>query len=190
METTIDQAKLDRLVERVFGDFAAAMTLPLVRLGDRLGLYRAMAQLGSVSASELARHSGVPEPVVHEWLANQAAAGYAEVDGDVERFELSSEQAALFVNEDSGVCLLAAFQLAAAYTRSEPALAAAQASSESYAWGDHDEEVFEAVERFYRPAYTAALVPDGSRRFPGSRPGCTRAAPWPTWGAATGCRRC
>jgi SAM-dependent methyltransferase len=62
------------------------------------------------------------------------------------------------VDEDSGSCLLPAFQLAAAYVRSQPSLAAALQGSESYPWGDHDPELFSAVERFYRPAYTASLV--------------------------------
>jgi SAM-dependent methyltransferase len=163
METTIDQSRLDQLTNRVFADFAAAMTLPLVRLGDRLGLYRALATAGPSTPSELAAHVAAPEPIVHEWLANQAAAGYVTVDdreGTDERFWLTPEQAAVFVDEDSGANMLAAFQLAAAYTRSEPAVAAAVIDRTPSRWGDHDDELFDAVERFYRPAYTASLVPE------------------------------
>jgi SAM-dependent methyltransferase len=165
--TTIDQAKLDELVGQLFGDFAASMTLPLVRLGDRLGLYRALAEHGPMTAGEVADHCDVPEPVAHEWLANQAAAGYVEVDPDSERFSLTPEQAAAFVDEGSGVCMLAPFQLAAAYTRSEPALADALRSGRVFTWGDHDAELFEAVERFYRPAYAAALAPEWIPALPG-----------------------
>lgn len=163
METTIDQSTLDQLVNRVFADFAAAMTLPLVRLGDRLGLYLALAAAGPIGAAGLAEHADVPEAVTHEWLANQAAAGYVTVDdadGAEERYWLTPEQAAVFVDEDSGANMLAAFQLAAAYTRSEPAVAAAVVEGVPCRWGDHDDELFDAVERFYRPAYTASLVPD------------------------------
>jgi 2-polyprenyl-3-methyl-5-hydroxy-6-metoxy-1,4-benzoquinol methylase len=167
MTTMNDHTRLDRLVERVFGDFAAAMTLPLVRLGDRLGLYQALAALGPVSPGDLARRCGLPEPVVHEWLANQAAAGYVDVDADDGRFEMNPQQRAVFVDEDSGVCMQAAFQLAAAYTRSEPALAAALRSEHPYPWGDHDRELFHAVERFYGPAYSAALVPEWIPALPG-----------------------
>lgn len=158
MTTTIDTTKRDALVDRVFGDFATSMTLPLVRLGDRLGLYRKLAELGGSSAFELAEACGLPEPVVHEWLANQAAAGYIDVELATERFSITPEQAAVFVDEASGVNMLAAFQLAAAYTRSEPALADALRSWLPYRWGDHDKEVFDSVARFYRPAYEAALV--------------------------------
>lgn len=158
MTTTIDQHALSQLSERVFNDFAAAMTLPLVRLGDRLGLYRALHERGPAPAGELAACCDVPEPVVREWLANQASAGYVSIEDD--RFWLTPEQAALFVDEDSGACMLAAFQLAAAYTRSEPAVAHALRHGDPCRWGDHDAELFDAVERFYRPAYGAALVPE------------------------------
>jgi SAM-dependent methyltransferase len=159
METTIDRNDLDQLVDRVFRDFAAAMTLPLVRLGDRLGLYRALRDRGPATSAELAACRSLPEPIVHEWLANQAAAGYVSTD-DGDPFALSPAQVAVFADEDSGACMLAAFQLAAAYTRGEPAFADALRDVRPCSWGDHDPELFEAVERFYRPAYTAALVPE------------------------------
>jgi SAM-dependent methyltransferase len=157
---TIDPSALDQLVDRAFGDFAAAMTLPLVRLGDRLGLYRALRAGGPATPAELAARGALPEPLAREWLANQAAAGYVTVEPDGETFSLTPEQAAVFADEDSGTCLLAAFQLAAAYTRGEPTLAGALREGATCSWGDHDPELFDAVERFYRPAYRASLVPE------------------------------
>lgn len=174
--TSIDQARLDALVARVFGDFAAAMTVPLVRLGDRFGLYRALADTGPATAGTLADRTGLPEPILREWLANQTAAGYLDVDPATETFTLTSEQAAVFLDEDSGVCMQAAFQLAAAYTRSEPALATAIRSSRNYTWGDHDDELFGAVERFYRPAYAASLVSDWIPALPGIQDALERGA--------------
>lgn len=180
MTTTIDQVKLDQLVEQAFGDFVAAMTLPLVRLGDRLGLYRDLGDNGPSTPGELAERCGVAEPVVHEWLANQAAAGYVSLDPSGgegrERFFLTPEQAALFADEASPTSMLGAFQLAAAYTRSEPAVAHAFATGQACAWGDHDPELFEAVERFYRPAYTASLVTDWIPALDGVAAQLTRGA--------------
>jgi 2-polyprenyl-3-methyl-5-hydroxy-6-metoxy-1,4-benzoquinol methylase len=170
METLeIDQTALDELSDRVFGDFAAAMTLPLVRLGDRLGLYRALRDHGPTTPAGLAARCGLPEPVLHEWLANQAAAGYVSVDGDGATFSLTPVQAAVFADDDSGTSMLAAFQLAAAYTRSEPAVAEALRGSQHCTWGDHDAELFQAVEKFYRPAYTAALVDEWIPAVDGAR---------------------
>lgn len=160
MTTLIDQSTLEQLVDRAFGDFASAMTLPLVRFGDRFGLYRTLRDQGPSTPAQLAAASGLPKAIIREWLANQAAAGYVQVDGEGETFELTPEQVAVFADEDSGANLLAAFQLASAYTRSEPALADAIRDSRPFAWGDHDPELFAAVERFYRPAYAASLVPE------------------------------
>jgi SAM-dependent methyltransferase len=164
---TRDPRSLDALVGRVFGDFAAGMTLPLVRMGDRLGLYRAL-EGGQSTAQELADRTGVSVPFVREWLANQAAAGYVDVDLERESFSLSPEQAAVFADEDSGVNMQAAFELASAYTRSAPRLVDAIRSSRDYRWGDHDPELFDAVERFYRPAYATALVPEWIPALPGA----------------------
>jgi SAM-dependent methyltransferase len=158
MTTSTDTSALDDLAEKVFGDFAAAMTLPLVRLGDRLGLYRDLHEHGPTTAREVADRHALPEPVVHEWLANQAAAGYVEVDGSGTKFLLTPEQVAVFVDESSGVCLQAAFQLAAAYTRSEPEVARRLKAGHPVRWGDHDHELFDGVERFYRPAYAGSLA--------------------------------
>jgi 2-polyprenyl-3-methyl-5-hydroxy-6-metoxy-1,4-benzoquinol methylase len=157
---TIDTSRLDTLVDRVFSDFSAAMTLPLIRLGDRLGLYQALRDHGPIQPAQLAEHCQIPEPVAHEWLANQAAAGYVDVDAAGERFTLTPEQAAVFVDESSGSCLQAAFQLAAAYTRSEPSVTESLRTGHHVTWGDHDPDLFAAVERFYRPAYSTALVPE------------------------------
>ncbi len=156
--TTLDQAALDRLVDRVFADFATAMTLPLVRLGDRLGLYRALRDQGPCAPAELAARCGVPEPIVGDWLANQAAAGYVSVEPDGERFALTVEQAAVFADEDSGVCLLGGFQLAASHTRREPGLSEAIRASQPPAGGLDDEELFEGAERLCSQAYTTSLV--------------------------------
>ncbi len=158
MTTTVDTQALDQLVGSVFGDFAAAMTLPLVRFGDRFGMYVALRDSGPSTPAELAARCALPAPIVHQWLANQAASGYITVDAEGTTFSLTPEQTAVFADEGSGVCMLAGFQLAAAYTRSEPTLAASLRNGHAYPWGDHDPELFEAVERFYRPAYEGPLV--------------------------------
>ena len=81
-QRTIDTQALDELVGRVVGDFGATLSAALVNVGDRLGLYRAIADAGSVSSPELAAATGTVERNVREWLAAQAAAGYVTYDGD------------------------------------------------------------------------------------------------------------
>jgi hypothetical protein len=70
----VDQAKLDEFLGRFVGDLGAALSAALVVMGDRLGLYRAMADGEPVSADELSARTGTDPRYVREWLSNQAAA--------------------------------------------------------------------------------------------------------------------
>ena len=105
-------------VERVFEDFVAAMSLPMVVLGDRLGLYKAMAGAGPLTPSELAARTGTAERYVREWLSQQAAGGYVIYDGATDRFALPDEHAAVLADELSPLFLAGAFQLAFGYAHS------------------------------------------------------------------------
>src|SRR5829696_1289344 len=98
--TEPDEAALEAFVGRVIGDLGAAMHLPLVALGDRLGLYRAMAEAGPMTAVELAERTGCAERYLREWLAAQAASVYAAHAPETERFWLTPEQAVALADED------------------------------------------------------------------------------------------
>src|SRR5581483_11959392 len=93
--TPIDQAKVDEFMERVVGELGAAISSALVALGDRLGLYRAMADGERVSAGELAERTGTDARYVREWLSNQAAGDYVSYDPDTGEFFLSPEQSVM-----------------------------------------------------------------------------------------------
>src|SRR6185437_13967837 len=96
---SIDQAKLDEFMGRVVGELGAAISSALVALGDRLGLYRAMAGGDRVSAEELAERTGTDARYVREWLSNQAAGGYVSYDADTGEFFLSPEQSVTLAEE-------------------------------------------------------------------------------------------
>jgi SAM-dependent methyltransferase len=100
----VDETKLNELLTRTLQDWASAMSAPLVVLGDRLGLYRAMAGAGPLRPGELAERVDVPEPYVRDWLANQAAGGYVDYDAETGRFRLTEEQALVFA-DDTRPCL-------------------------------------------------------------------------------------
>jgi 2-polyprenyl-3-methyl-5-hydroxy-6-metoxy-1,4-benzoquinol methylase len=68
------------LAGRLFGDVVGALELFTVYLGERLGLYRALARDGPVTSSELAGRTGTAERYVREWLEHHAASGLLEVD--------------------------------------------------------------------------------------------------------------
>src|SRR5919112_6788235 len=90
----IDPDKLHAFIGKVVGDFGAALSSSLVYIGQKLGLYRALAEAGPSTPAELAERTGTQERYVREWLINQAAGGYVEYDAAGGRFSLSPEQAA------------------------------------------------------------------------------------------------
>jgi len=116
----LDQSKLDAFVGRFLGDLGTAMHLPTVLVGDRLGLYRAMADGEPVSPADLAERTGTNERYVTEWLAAQAAAAYVDYEPDAGTFRLPPEHAALLIDQGAPVFIPGAFQLAASGVKDEP----------------------------------------------------------------------
>src|SRR5439155_20810398 len=98
---TIDEQKLEAFVHQAIGDLGAALSACLIHIGDKLGLYKAMAGAGPLTPGELAARTATAEPYVREWLNNQAAGGYVGYDPATGRYELSPEQAACLADEDS-----------------------------------------------------------------------------------------
>jgi 2-polyprenyl-3-methyl-5-hydroxy-6-metoxy-1,4-benzoquinol methylase len=155
--TTIDQEKLTAIVGQVVNDIGALYSGTLVAVGDKLGLYRAMRHHGSVTSAELAGATGTAERYVREWLNSQAASGYVTYLGDG-RYTLTPEQAELFTNEDSPFCIVGGFQVASAATRAFPKLIERFKTGEGLGWHEHDTDLFEGTERFFRAGYLAHLV--------------------------------
>jgi SAM-dependent methyltransferase len=140
------------------GDLAAAISGLMLHLGDRLGLYRAMADAGPVTSTELAARTGTSERYIREWLGNQAAGGYVTYDPDDRSFELRPEQAMVLANEESPFFLGGAFETVASCYADHDAFMRAFTTGEGIAWGDHDERLFSGCLRLFRPGYEAQLV--------------------------------
>src|SRR3954453_2684628 len=153
---TIDQAKLEAFMGQFVQDMGAAATAPLVVLGDKLGLYKAMADSEPVTPAELAERTGCRERYVREWLCQQAASGYVEYASDA--FRLPPEQALALAHDDSPVFIPGAFQLIAAIIKDEPHITERFRTGEGMGWHEHDHDLFEGTERFFRPGYLANLV--------------------------------
>jgi SAM-dependent methyltransferase len=154
----IDQDKMNELLGRFINDFGGTFHSAMAVIGDKLGLYKAMAEAGPITSDELAKRTGTTERYVREWLASQAAGGYASYDAATGRFFLTEEQAFALTDENGPVFLPGAFQLALAAVRSEPRIADAFRSGEGVGWHEHDAGLFRGTERFFRPGYAANLI--------------------------------
>jgi SAM-dependent methyltransferase len=126
-------------------------------LGDRLGLYRALAE-SSRTIAELAHRTGTDERYVREWVRGQAAAGYVTYEPRAERYSLSPEQALLFADETSPAFLLGGFEVALVAGRVQERLEEAFRTGEGIGWHDHETALSCSTARFFAPAYRANLV--------------------------------
>ena len=153
-----NEEKLNAFLGQVVGDLGATASAVLVRVGDKLGLYRAMAGAGPISSTELAERTGTAERYVREWLANQAAGGYLTYHPEVGRYELAEEQAMCLADESSPVLMLGGFDFVATFFADEDKVLDAFRSGAGIAWHEHDPGLFPACERFFRPLYNGNLA--------------------------------
>ncbi|MDV3239034.1 MAG: class I SAM-dependent methyltransferase [Gammaproteobacteria bacterium] len=154
----IDQTKLETFLERAVGDLSAGYGGVMVSLGSKLGLYKALAGAGPVSAKELAARADCAERYVREWLNAQAAGGYVEYHAVSDTYELTPEQALVLADEDSPVYIPNAWQVPASMWFDEHKAIEAFRTGKGVAWGDHDGRLYCGVAAFYRNAYRGSLV--------------------------------
>jgi SAM-dependent methyltransferase len=153
-----DAERLNAFLGRMVGELGAIATGALVVLGDRLGLYKAMAGGERLSSAELARRTGTTERYVREWLSAQAAAGYVDYDDASNMFYLNPEQATVFADEDSPASMAGAFEVMSSLWLDEAKIAEAFRTGRGVGWHEHSKCLFRGTERFFRPGYNANLV--------------------------------
>jgi SAM-dependent methyltransferase len=155
----VDGQKLEQFVFRAVEEVGATLNAALVVMGDKLGLYRALAGAGPVTPVELARRSGVAERYVREWLNAQAAGGYVAYDPAGGTYELPPEQAVALADDQSPAYLPGFFQLALGSVIDSPRITEQARTGEGFGWHEHSHDVFDGCERFFRPGYNANLLP-------------------------------
>jgi SAM-dependent methyltransferase len=160
MTTVIDETRVEAFLERVVDEIGAAVNVPLAVIGDRLGLYRAMADAQPVTAIELAARTGTNERYVLEWLAAQAAGGYVAYDPDAMTYRLPPEHAAVLADETSPVFQGGMFQATSAAIRAQDHVIDRFASGDGLGWHDHHDDLFHGVGRLFGVAYRTHLVQD------------------------------
>jgi SAM-dependent methyltransferase len=153
----LDMNKLNAFIGQFVGDLGAAVHAGMVVIGEKLGLYKALAT-GAMTSAELAVKTKTDERYVREWLSSQAAGGYVTYEEKTNKFSLNAEQAFSLANEDSPAYLPGAFELALASLVAVPRITDSFRTGAGMGWHEHDAGVFHGCEKFFRPGYAANLV--------------------------------
>jgi SAM-dependent methyltransferase len=153
----LDMDKLNAFLGQFVSDLGAAVHTGMVVIGEKLGLYKALAG-EAMSSTELATKTQTDERYLREWLASQAAGGYVTYDEKTNKFSLSGEQAFALADEDSPAYLPGAFELALGSLAAIPRITDCFRTGAGMGWHEHDDGVFHGCEKFFRPGYAANLV--------------------------------
>ena len=154
----LDEAKLNEFMGKAVLDMGAAMHAVLIRLGDRLGLYKAMADSQPVSPAELATKTGTHERYMREWLNANAASGYVMYDPATKKYTLPAEQAFALAVESSPAFLPGFYQIISSCFHDVEKMEEAFKSGKGVGWHEHHHDLFHGTERFFRPSYGANLI--------------------------------
>jgi ubiquinone/menaquinone biosynthesis C-methylase UbiE len=158
-EQKLNEQKLNQFLDRVVGDLAAGYGGVMISLGNKLGLYKAMAGAGPLSSVELAHRSDCAERYVREWLNSQAAGGYVIYHPTSRTYELTPEQAIVLAQEDSPFFMPPAWEVPASMWLDEEKTIQAFKTGAGVGWGEHHNRMSCGTAAFYRNCYQSSLVP-------------------------------
>jgi 2-polyprenyl-3-methyl-5-hydroxy-6-metoxy-1,4-benzoquinol methylase len=158
LETALDQARIEAFVGRIVDEIGAALNVPLTVIGDKLGLYRAMADSAPVTPAELAERTRTYERYVREWLAAQAAGGYVEHDPETGTYVLPAEHAAVLADAASPVYQGGFFESASAAIQAQDPIADRFRTGDGLGWHEHHHGLFHGTANVFALAYKASLV--------------------------------
>ena len=154
----LNETKLNELLGKVVTEMGAAANGPLVIIGDKLGLYKALSESGAMTSYELANNTGTAERYVREWASAQAASGYISYNAGDNTFSMTPEQSAVFGNAKSPVFMTGAFYAITSVYHDAPKIEAAFKTGEGVSWGDHNSCLFCGTEKFFSPSYEGNLI--------------------------------
>jgi 2-polyprenyl-3-methyl-5-hydroxy-6-metoxy-1,4-benzoquinol methylase len=154
----INEDAMNAFLGKVVGDFGASLSSSLAYIGQKLGLYKALASSGPSTPEELAANTSTTERYVREWLVNQAASGYVDYNAATRRYSLTPEQAAALTDESSPFYVGGGFYVVKAMTHAVSRIEDGFRNGGGVLWGDHDPDLFVGTERFFRPGYAAHLI--------------------------------
>jgi SAM-dependent methyltransferase len=154
----INADKMNEFLGKVVGDFGAALSSSLAYIGQKLGLYKAMAASDAVTPSELAQKTSTNERYVREWLINQASGGYVDYDATTGKYSLAPEQAVALTDENSPFFVGGGFFDVKAMNQAVERIESHFRDGGGMLWGEHHPDLFVGTARFFRPGYAAYLT--------------------------------
>jgi 2-polyprenyl-3-methyl-5-hydroxy-6-metoxy-1,4-benzoquinol methylase len=154
----IDPDKLNALLGQAVQDMGAALHAPLIVIGDKLGLYRAMGDGVPVTAAQLAQRTGTAERYIREWLNANAAGKFVEYEPASDTYFMTPEQALALAQDDTPIHLPGFYHMLASLMKDEEKITEIYRTGEGMGWHEHEKGLFEGCERFFRPTYLANLV--------------------------------
>lgn len=155
---TIDSDKMNAFLGKVVTDFGSSLSCVLSYIGQKLGLYEALAGSDGLTAAELAQKTGTNERYIREWLINQAAGDYVHYNPANGKYSLLPEQAVALTDETSPFYVGGGFYVIKAMVNAQSRILEHFTNGGGMLWGEHDPDLFVGTEKFFRPGYTAHLV--------------------------------
>ncbi len=157
-DTAPSEAEIEAFVGRFATDLGAVLHAATVVVGDKLGLYQALAEHGPATPAQLAAATGCDERYLREWLSAQAASDYAKYDPTTGRFHLDPAQAACLADPSHPAFMAGGMTVATSVHKDEEAVRSAFTTGRGVGWHEHHGDLFVGTERFFRPGYAANLT--------------------------------
>jgi SAM-dependent methyltransferase len=154
----VDEAKLNEFIGRAVGEWGAIESALLTFIGDKLGLFKAMAGAGALTPEELAKKTGTHPRIIREWLAAHAAGGFVTYNPAAGSYTLPEEQAFALTNENSPAYIVGFYQIIAGLFKDQEKIIEAFRTGKGLGWGDHHHYLFEGTERSFKPYYVANIT--------------------------------
>ncbi len=156
----INEDQLHDLMGKMVNDLGAASSSVLVLIGQKLGLFTALAKEGPCTAERLAESTQTAPRYILEWASALSASGYVQYNPSDKTFGMTPEQVAVFADEESPFFMGGGFYSIASLFHDEPKVTEAFRTGGGIAWGSHDACLFSGVAKFFKPTYKGHLLQD------------------------------
>jgi ubiquinone/menaquinone biosynthesis C-methylase UbiE len=158
VQPQVNQQQMMDFAFKVVGDLAAAMSGPLIYIGDKLGLFKVLAASGPLTVGELAERTNLNERYLREWSSAMVAAEYLQYDPATQRVALSPEHSMVLANDDSPVFVGGLAQMIPDHYRIIPRTIQCMQEGGGIPYSEFSEDTFVGTERLFRPGYLNFLT--------------------------------